>query len=264
MLRRPIRALLAAAAILPMVGACTRPPPPPPPPPPAGLEGTSWVLRPDSLDVAIPAGHTVTATFRDGMVSGLAACNSYRASYEAGPSDRLALGDIVTTRRACEDPILRAEQAFTGELRRVGTYRIDGGELRLGDGRAELLRFTRATVAPAGGPVGDWRVTRYMNAGDGLSSPLPGTAITLSITAQGQVSGRACNGYGARWTGEGGAIRITDLVSELRACTTPPGVMQQEDDYFTALRAAQTWRVAGSTLTLAHPRGTSVVAERVA
>ena len=115
---------------------------------------------------------------------------------------------------------------------------------------------------PPAGPVGSWRVTRYMNAGDGLSSPVAGSTITLTINANGQLGGRACNSYGASWSVNGAAIAIGNITSTVMACLSPEGVMQQEGDYFTALQAARTWRIEGDTLTLAHPRGTSVVAVR--
>ena len=67
------------------------------------------------------------------------------------------------------------------------------------------------------------------------------------------------------WSINGPSFTIGDVTSTLMLCVGPDGnrVMQQESDYLTALRAARTWRVEGDTLTLAHPRGTSVVAVRM-
>jgi heat shock protein HslJ len=126
-----------------------------------------------------------------------------------------------------------------------------------------VLLAGACTTPPAGaGPVGSWTVTTYMNAGDGLSSPVPGSTITLVVNADGSLGGRACNSYFGSWSADGSNITISDIGSTKMFCVTPEGVMQQESDYFSALSAARTWKVEGTTLTLAHPRGTSVIAER--
>jgi heat shock protein HslJ len=251
-LRRAVPAIVLAAVAV-SAASCVVPPAP--------LAGTNWTLQPGSLDVPIPGGSSITATFSATEISGVAACNSYRAQYTAGPGNKLDIGDIVTTRRACAEPILRAEQAFIAELRLVTTYEADGNFLRMGDGTNDLLRFRAADPTP-GNLYGRWRVTRYMNAGDGLSTVLPGTTITLEFGRDNNVAGMACNSYAGLWSVNGDALTIGDLIATERACTSPPGVMQQESDYFTALRSARTWSVQGNQLTLAHPRGTAVIAER--
>jgi heat shock protein HslJ len=262
MKRTPVRLLLALAVAVPILGAC-QVPPGPPTPGPRDLAGTSWVLSPDSLDVPIPAGRTITAMFSANGMSGNAACNSYRASYTAGPGNAFDLGEVITTRIGCEEPIMKAEQAFLGELARVTTYTLSHDRLRLGDGTGHLLDFRRAPEPPRpGGLVGSWTVTQYMNAGDGLSPVLRGTSITLVINADGSLGGKACNSYGADYTATGSTITISNIISTEMFCIEPDGVMQQESDYFTALQAARSWRVEGNTLTLSHPRGISVVAVR--
>jgi heat shock protein HslJ len=132
---------------------------------------------------------------------------------------------------------------------------------------AMVLAATACTAPPPpapdrADPTGTYVVTGYMNAGDGLSAPVPGTTITLQIGADGQLSGRVCNSYGASWTTAGSAFTIGPVMATKKYCTGPAGLMEQESAYFTALAAARTWQATEATLTLSYSGGTAVIADR--
>jgi hypothetical protein len=94
-------------------------------------------------------------------------------------------------------------------------------------------------VQPRNSPVGRYRVMGiWTDMGElGLQRLLPGTTITLAFTADGRLSGQACNGYGGSWTWAArGEFEITGLHSTDMACLEPEGVMRQEARYFERLQ----------------------------
>ena len=50
------------------------------------------------------SGTTLTATFTGDQVSGSAGCNDYNGPYKLD-GDKVAIGPLVTTRKACEQPV---------------------------------------------------------------------------------------------------------------------------------------------------------------
>jgi heat shock protein HslJ len=78
------------------------------------------------------------------------------------------------------------------------------------------------------------------------SATLPGSAVTISFSAEGQVTGSGgCNNYNGRYSVTGaernGQISVSELSSTNQMCGEPPGLMTQETDYFNAMRAAATY-----------------------
>ncbi|MGE5301502.1 MAG: META domain-containing protein [Acidobacteriota bacterium] len=72
--------------------------------------------------------------------AGLAGCNRFSTSYELdGPS--LRFGPVVSTRRACPEPLNRVETAFLAALERTGAWNITNSELLFMDGGDVLARF---------------------------------------------------------------------------------------------------------------------------
>jgi heat shock protein HslJ len=118
---------------------------------PVALAGTSWRLV-AVRGVAPPAGADVTLSFGpDGRVSGDGPCNGFGGTftYEAA-SGRLALGDLVSTKRACVDPARgQLETAYFEALRTATEASGDPeGRLVLTGSGAELV------LEVAGRPVG--------------------------------------------------------------------------------------------------------------
>jgi heat shock protein HslJ len=110
----------------------------------AKLAGTSWTL---TRGVTVPAGRTITASFSDTTISGIAACNLYSATYAiTGPGRIDVHDDVITTRIACDEPAATAEAAYLGKLAGVTGFGVVGGRLTL-TGTAGSLLFRSGTVA---------------------------------------------------------------------------------------------------------------------
>jgi heat shock protein HslJ len=216
---------------------------------PAALEGTPWVLT-GGLDVDGWEDVAPSATFAQGTVSGSSGCNRYSASYTMA-GDKLALGEPLGTRMACEPAVTAVEDAFRAALQRVSRWRVTDEELVLLDGVEELLRFRAAS------PIGDWTVTSFLQR-DAVTGPLAGTEITATFDDDGMVSGSTgCNRYTAAFTLEAGALTIAPPVATRTKCVQP-GLMEQEQLYLEALPLTASYSVEGSMLTLLTKAGTIV------
>lgn len=84
--------------------------------------------------------------FAEGRVAGLAACNTYTASYEVDGS-ALTIGPAAATRKMCPEALMNQEQAFFDALGRVTRYEIDetGALLLFGDASEEPLLTARGS-----------------------------------------------------------------------------------------------------------------------
>jgi heat shock protein HslJ len=89
---------------------------------PDRLDGTTWVLL-SVADAPVPGATPVTLAFSAGTVSGSSGCNTYRGQYAIdGPS--LTLGPLITTRKACPEPIMTGETAYLAALEGVDRWAV--------------------------------------------------------------------------------------------------------------------------------------------
>jgi heat shock protein HslJ len=113
------------------------------------LEGASWVVtgynNGRSGVVSPVAGSRITLTFSNGMVSGTAGCNTFRAAYSTEGS-RITIQPAVTTRKACGDEVMAQERQFLAALQSSVTFRVEGGTLDMH--RQDGERAIHATAAP--------------------------------------------------------------------------------------------------------------------
>jgi heat shock protein HslJ len=215
----------------------------------------------------------ITLSFNaDGNYGG-EACNSYGGKWSVDGGS-ITLTDFVTTLRLCSpQEISDQEAAYYALLSgpngrpRVDTWEVSDGTLTLSSGRGDRALIVAEpadpTPIPVEGPSGSWNVTAIMGPADRPEPLLPGTSISLTFGPGSRLSGRACNSYFAEWSTPGDdSIRIGPIGATRMACSEPAGVMEQEAAYFQALESATRWRIEGDTLTLSHPRGPAVIAER--
>ncbi|HLA16026.1 MAG TPA: META domain-containing protein [Candidatus Limnocylindrales bacterium] len=82
--------------------------------------------------VVSPAtGTELTATFgEDGTLAGSAGCNTYNGSYTQ-TGEAIAIGQLATTRKACEEAVMTQETKFLAALQASTSYRINGDVLTL-------------------------------------------------------------------------------------------------------------------------------------
>jgi heat shock protein HslJ len=217
----------------------------------AAFEGVPWTLVSGleaSADVATPG-----ATFADGTVGGSAGCNHFTAPYTVD-GDKLELGTIATTQMACPPPQAAVERAYLAALRKIASWKLDGGELVLSDkDGTEVLRYGTPSVE------GDYEVTGIRTV-DAFASPIPGTTITAKFAGSRITGSGGCNRYTATYTTDRGSIKIDRPAATRKLCSDPAGVSEQEADYFAALAAADHYRFDGPhALALMAADGTYLV-----
>ena len=89
-------------------------------------------------------GTTLTATFTADTVSGSAGCNDYNGPYTLD-GDKVTIGPLATTRKACEQPVMDQETAFLTALQTPATVEQNGGivTLRNAAGATQVTLATR-------------------------------------------------------------------------------------------------------------------------
>jgi len=105
------------------------------------LQGTSWTLKSYSGKDLIP-GSEMSATFKDGNISGTASCNRYFASYQT-KGETLIIEGLGWTEMACLDPegIMAQESEIMRMLGAAVSYTIQGERLVIQDAEGEQLIF---------------------------------------------------------------------------------------------------------------------------
>jgi heat shock protein HslJ len=225
------------------------------------LRGTNWVLT-DRVSIGTPLDDVaVNAVFGAKRVEGSSGCNGYSSSYTTNGARMTITNDGVSTLIACEGAAGKVEPKYLAALQRVGRWRIRGTRLTLSTrGGRRVLVYRASTGEQA--LRGDWDVTS-LYTGNAISSPVPGSALTLTFAGTTVSGDSGCNSYTGpvKLSGVDG-IALGPLASTLRACTDP-AVDTQEQQYLAALGVAKTFQVTGDKLTLIRDGGTiAVTAER--
>ena len=228
---------------------------------PGGLAGSAWNVvsynNGKQAVVSLLADTTISLNFgTDGRVSGNAGCNEYTGSYTTGGSN-LYVSALATTFKLCHKPdgVMVQEQQYVTALSSASTYEIAGDTLTIRDGSGAMQVVAKPN-APQGLAGTAWDVTGYNNGKQAVVSLLNGTAITLNFGADKQVNGSSgCNNYSGGFESTAATLKVGPLAATQKACTTPEGVMVQEQQYLTALQNSATYEVSGSTLTIRDSSG---------
>jgi len=103
--------------------------------------------------------------------------------------------------------------------------------------------------------VGPWYVKALIiNATPKV--PVRLTGIQLTFHANGSFSGfTSCNPYAGMWQADEKHITISQIISPMTYCSEPPGVMEQESDYFALLKNASLYWVNREDLVLSDNTG---------
>ena len=210
------------------------------------LEGRPWLLvgyaGPGGRLLPVLPGTEITATFANRQVSGGAGCNDYNAGYLL-VGNVLRVSPIAGTLAQCWDPpgIMQQEAAYFRNLQQATRVDVVGDTLTLRTtGGATLLEYMPQPQTPLEGTT--WTALNYNNGQGAVVSIITGTTITASF-------GHALNGE---------AITIQQVASTRMFCANPPGVMDQETAYLTALTTATRYRIEGALLILERDNGARV------
>ena len=110
----------------------------------------------------------------------------------------------------------------------------------------------------------DWMMVSYLNQDGELTPSLPGTSAT-ALFQNGELNGNAgCNGYFGSYEVDGSNLSVGPLASTEMFCGSPPGVMDQELGYLSALGRAANYAIENEQLVIANEAGEIVLVYMVA
>lgn len=234
-----------------------------------GLAGVNWVLSsfgPAAAPVAVQPGTTVTAVFAPDGVAGNAGCNQYSGPFTYDNTN-ITFSPLVTTKVACDQPIMDQETAYLTALQSATSYAINNGQLQItypegvltfnaGGSSAPTAAVptavtnTDATLGGLGGVA--WTLVSFGPTAAPLAV-LPNAPVTVDFTQQGVSGSSGCNQYSGTFTYNNGILTFSPLVSTQKACDQ--AVMDQEAAYLKALQTATGFQIVNNQLMITYPEG---------
>ncbi len=226
------------------------------PPASPNLAGTNWILS--SLDGSLPLpGVTVSLQFGDdGTAGGSDGCNSYSTTYALNGTDLTFGQPMGATAMACPEPVMDQANTYMQTLATTNSFDVDGAQLTLRNGRKTLATFVADSQSLAGTT---WQVISYNNGRGGVVSVIIGSQITADFSAD-EITGNAgCNTYFAAYLTEGANLTIGPAGTTMMACDSPPGVMEQEQEYLAALASVASFSIEGERMRMQTADGATAV-----
>lgn len=110
------------------------------------LSGPAWLVEDLDGHGVIDGAEPTMAFTAEGQVSGSTGCNSYFASYRV-EHDRVAIGNVATTKRACSDTVMEQERRFLDILAAAERVTLQEGGWLVLEGPGGALRLSRADAS---------------------------------------------------------------------------------------------------------------------
>ncbi len=233
----------------------------------ASLAGTAWRLA--SVDGQAPsnAAANTLAFVDDKWYVEHSTCQGYVSSYQTSGND-LSSGFSAWLGQICQD----AEDQGVTMLESPSDYCLTQGRLRITTTSGRVFVYDpRPETArpPLEGPT--WSLLSFVGQRlvEGEVAPWPdpfpvreGSEITLTL-ANGIASGSAgCNTYQSTYN-RGATITFGPFAVTKKACSTPEGMMTQEQRYLGALHDVTGYRLVGSELWLERDGRPALVFARI-
>jgi heat shock protein HslJ len=113
----------------------------------ATLPGSAWQVKTFAGQTPL-ADHAITFEFdNEGNIAGDGSCNRFGGSCKI-EGDKIAVGPLRSTRRACEPKIMQQEHRFLALLGAATTWAMDGEELVLTAPDGEIRAIRQAPAEP--------------------------------------------------------------------------------------------------------------------
>ena len=114
---------------------------------PVRLPGSAWQVTTFAGQTPL-ADHPITFEFdNEGNIAGDGSCNSFGGSCKI-EGDKIEVGPLRSTRRACEPDIMQQEHKFLALLGAATTWAMDGDELVLTAPEGEIRAIRQAPAKP--------------------------------------------------------------------------------------------------------------------
>jgi heat shock protein HslJ len=218
----------------------------------ADIEGIQWTLT-------YANGREVTAAMAyfqidpNGKFTGSTGCNRMFGNVEVR-AQKITFSNIGTTKKMCKLMAgAVAEPDFLDALSKANRYERDGNILHIYDRRGRtLMRFRRLVKqAPVEEPVSlenrKWVLESIKNRKTLV--PIKGAFVNFDAVKKSAGGDSSCNVFGGEYRTNGSRIKITEIVSTMRACVED-GRMTVEREFLDGLRATNRYEIKDGRLLL--------------
>jgi heat shock protein HslJ len=186
--------------------------------------------------------------------SGNAGCNRVFGTYEITGKE-IKFGAAGMTRMACIDPgVMEAEAEFAKALSEATRFKKKSKTLTIYASDRAVLKFKAAVPAGTGdttaaGRLEDkkWMLESIGETAISKTGELPFVAFDAAKGSAGGNSG--CNVFGGNYTSEGNTLKITQVISTMRACEEGDK-MTVERGFLDGLQNADRYEIKGEDLFL--------------
>ena len=206
----------------------------------------------DGMNVGIGSKAYLEIDQNRNRFTGHTGCNRMFGSLDV-QGRRLDFSNIGTTRMACVEPrSRRVETAFVKALENADRFRERGNSLELFDRNRLLMKLSGATKMPPQDLAVELQDRKWVLDSIGGTSvgKLGRTAfVAFDDKKMGAGGNSSCNVFGGSYTSKGSVLRITDVVSTMRACVEDER-MSIEREFLDGLRKTNRYEIAKDKLML--------------
>ncbi len=167
---------------------------------------------------------TLTLNFTDKSFSGSAGCNRFRGNYQSQEKTLKIDPAIASTRRACQNEIMKQESRFLQALSQVTRFELDPqGNLILFYGKNETMVFANSSTSSAL-EKNPWRLVRLDQEAIAVERP-----PTLEFKNKALSGMGGCNRLVGQFEQNGNKLKIKEpLASTMMACPEPEMALERK------------------------------------
>jgi len=206
----------------------------------------------DGMNVGTSSKAYLELNLAQTRFTGSTGCNRMFGSVDV-QGRRLDFSNIGTTRMACIEPrASRVETAFVKALENADRFRERGNSLELYDRNRLMMRLSAVkNPPPQDGILGLEDRKWILDAIAGTSVGKLGRTAFIVFDKQKLSAGgnSSCNVFGGSYTSKGSTLKITDVVSTMRACVEDER-MSIERQFLDGLQKANRYEIGKDKLML--------------
>jgi heat shock protein HslJ len=220
--------------------------------PASTLDGTEWLsiaVTEDGADRPLVDGTQIRLGFTDGELAASAGCNTIGGGYRIDDGTLIFEGGGMTE-MGCDDARHAQDDWLASFLGAQPSIVQEGDKLNLTSGSTAIALQDREVAEPNLTLTGTTWTVDSIISGDALSSVPNGAVATLVFTDDGRVEiDNGCNVGGGAYEVTDGTMRLSEIMTTLRACDAAQG--QLEGAVMAVLNAREiNWAIDAGALTL--------------
>jgi heat shock protein HslJ len=194
----------------------------------------------------------ITAELKEaeGRIVGSSGCNSYSVDYEIDSYELTVIPPIGATMMLCfPPPVMDQEQEYLELLKATETFLVHNDRLIIScsDNKEMVFIEEIPTIEDI-----TWELEAYGDVGS-LNDLVEDTNITAEFrSAEDRIVGSSgCNSYSVDYEIDNYELNVSSSIGATMMLCFPPPVMEQEQEYFELIKAAETFQVDDDTLIIA-------------